>query len=57
MTNYLMINKKGELKQILCDRDKYFTKYYAEAVRRGWTIIKGEENEGYIALVARILGK
>ena len=46
-TNYLLINTN----------DETFGIEYRKAVRLGWTIIRGEENEGYIALIARVMGK
>jgi len=56
-TNYLLINKKGELKEVINTNDETFGAEYRKAVRLGWTIIAGEENEGYIALIARVMGK
>ena len=56
-TNYLLINKKGELKEVINTNDITFGAEYRKAVRLGWTIIAGEENEGYIALIARVMGK
>ena len=56
-TNYLLINKNGELKQIINTHDVNFLKHYTEAVRRGWTIVKGGQNEGYITLIARVIGR
>lgn len=53
-TNYLLINKNGELKQIINTQDINFLKYYNDAVRRGWTIVKGEQNEGYYDLMVRM---
>ena len=53
-TNYLLINKNGELKQIINTQDINFLKYYNEAVRRGWVIVKGEQNEGYSDLMVRM---
>lgn len=55
-TNYLLINKNGELKQILNTHDINFLKYYNDAVRRGWTIVRGAQNEGYADLKKRVLG-
>ena len=55
-TNYLLINKKGELKHIINTLDIGFLEMYADAVRRGWRIVRGEQNEGYSDLKARILG-
>ena len=52
-TNYLLINKNGELKEIINTQDINFLKYYTNAVRRGWTIVKGNQNEGYVDLMAR----
>lgn len=55
-TNYLLINKKGELKAVINTHDVNFLKAYNEAVRRGWKIVKGERNEGYLELIARVVG-
>lgn len=55
--NYLLINKNGELKQILNTTDLNFNKYYKNAEKRGWTIVAGKPNEGYVALMARVLGR
>ena len=52
-TNYLLINKNGELKEIINTHDINFLAEYNKAVRLGWTIIKGEQNEGYIDLAKR----
>ena len=58
MTNYLAINKNNEVKRIHnttdLDFDRDLAKTRKDAVRYGWTIVKGEENEGYLPLIARL---
>ncbi len=58
MTNYLAINKNNELKRIHnttdLDFDRDLAKTRKDAARYGWTIVKGEENEGYLPLIARL---
>ena len=37
-----------------CTASQTTTVYRKDAVRYGWTIVKGEENEGYLPLIARL---
>ena len=42
-TNYLLINKKGELKEVINTNDITFGAEYRKAIRLGWTNKKGVE--------------
>ena len=53
-TNYILVGKDGKVREIINTHDINFLKEYDKAVRLGWTIYKGEQNEGYVALKARL---
>jgi hypothetical protein len=53
-TNYIAIDKNGKAREIINTHDVNFLARYNKAVRLGWTIVRGEQNEGYTALMARL---
>ena len=53
-TNYIAIDKNGKAREIINTQDMNFLAHYNKAVRLGWTLVRGEQNEGYIALMARL---
>lgn len=53
-TNYIAVDKNGKAREIMNTQDENFLKHYNDAIRNGWKIIKGEQNEGYVAILARL---
>ena len=52
-TNYIAVDKNGKAREIINTQDADFLKNYTDAVKYGWTLIKGEQNEGYDTLLKR----
>jgi len=53
-TNYIAIDKHDKVRQIFNTHDIDFLADYNKAIRLGWKIIKGEQNEGYVGLMKRL---
>ena len=53
-TNYIAIDKNGKAREIINTQDVNFRARYNKAVRLGWTLIKGEQNEGYVPMMNRL---
>ncbi len=53
-TNYIAIDKNGKAREIINTQDVNFLARYNKAVRLGWTLIKGEQNEGYVPMMNRL---
>ena len=53
-TNYITVDKNGKVRDIINTQDKNFLAGYANAVRWGWKIIRGKQNEGYADLLKRL---